>query len=148
VKVYPHDTTGDPTEATPAEKPWFQMKFSDTVTGLVNIPFTAELYDYLGINATLVQPPLPSGQDSSAAYGELPGTDHWAATVPGQASTHTTLGLFDLDQGGGDVVEDGSGVNAVGDEYFPNFWPGLPRFTIGLRLADAKVTFSAPEIWD
>ncbi|KAI1815457.1 hypothetical protein GGS20DRAFT_330314 [Poronia punctata] len=144
LKLYPHDTTGDATEASPAKKPWFQMKFSDAVTGIVNIPFSAELYNLVGINATLVQPPLPQGE---GVHGELPGTNHWAATVPGQASSHTTLGLFDLHQGEGDKLE-GKDVNAVGDEFFPNFWPGLPRYNIGLRLADAKITFSDPEIWD
>ncbi|KAI0391593.1 hypothetical protein F5Y17DRAFT_440000 [Xylariaceae sp. FL0594] len=144
VKVYPYDTTGDVAESAPAPKPWFQMKFSDTVTGLVNIPFTTDLYKYIGINATLVQPPLPG--NTLAAYDELPASDHWAATVPGQTSTHTTLGVFDMDQGDGDV-EEGQSVNSVGDEYFPNFWPGLPRFNVGLRLADARITFSAPEIW-
>jgi hypothetical protein len=61
-------------------------------------------------------------------------------------STHTTLGVFDLDQGAGDVGTDG--VNAVGDEYFPNFWPGVPRLSAGLRLADATITFGVPEIWE
>ena len=86
---------------------------------------------------------MPFGNGS---YDELPGTDHWALTVPTQASDKASLGLIDLKQGDGDV-EEGRSTNAVGDEYFPNFWPGLPRFNIGFKLENATIGFSKPEIW-
>ncbi|TDZ22920.1 hypothetical protein Cob_v004410 [Colletotrichum orbiculare MAFF 240422] len=141
VKVYPYDTTGDVNESAPAEKPWFQAKFKpDLLSGL---PFSTDLYKILGINATLAQPPLPY---ADSANGELPGTDHWAATVPGQVTDNASLGIFDLDQGEGDIV-DGKGTNAVGDEHFPNFWPGLLRFSPGMKLENTTITFSEPDIW-
>ncbi|OLN82002.1 hypothetical protein CCHL11_09275 [Colletotrichum chlorophyti] len=141
VKVYPYDTTGDPSESTPAKKPWFQTTFKlDLLSGL---PFSTDLFKVLGINATLAQPPLP---DAHSAHGELAGTNHWMATVPGQATDNASLGIFDLDQGDGDV-ETGQNMNVVGDEYFPNFWPGLPRFTLGYKMTDATISFDAPEIW-
>ncbi|ORY64302.1 uncharacterized protein BCR38DRAFT_369865 [Pseudomassariella vexata] len=140
VKVYPYDTTGNSEEAYPAELPFFQTTWKAQL--LDNIPFSTELYKWIGINATLAQPPLPAGNGS---YGELPGTNHWAATVPGQATDHATLGVFDMDQGAGDAVADD--VNAVGDEYYENFWPGLLRFNLGIKLDNATITFSAPEIW-
>ncbi|KAJ0167225.1 hypothetical protein CTA2_3733 [Colletotrichum tanaceti] len=141
VKIYPYDTTGDPSESAPAEKPWFQTTFKPDLLG--GLPFSTDLYKILGLNATLAQPPLPHANSS---HGELAGTDQWMATVPGQSTDNASLGLFDLDQGDGDV-EDGRDTNAVGDEYFPNFWPGLLRFTPGLVLANATITFSEPEIW-
>ncbi|TDZ61136.1 putative U6 snRNA-associated Sm-like protein LSm4 [Colletotrichum trifolii] len=107
VKVYPHDTTGDVNESAPAEKPGFQAKFKpDLLSGL---PFSTNLYKVLGINATLAQPPLPY---ADSANGELPGADHWAATVPGQVTDDASLGIFDLDEGKGDSV-DGKGTNAL-----------------------------------
>ncbi|KAK2764222.1 hypothetical protein CKAH01_15762 [Colletotrichum kahawae] len=141
VKIYPHDTTGDLSESTPAEKPWFKATFKpDLVNGL---PFSTDLYKILGVNATLAQPPLPS---ANSTYRELAGTDHWAATVPGQVTDNASLGVYDLDQGEGDV-EEGKNTNVVGDEYFPNFWPGLLRFNAGIKLENATITFSEPEIW-
>ncbi|KAL7778273.1 hypothetical protein CFE70_004950 [Pyrenophora teres f. teres 0-1] len=141
VKVYPHDTTGDLSESKPAEKPWFQATFKPNLP--IGIPFSTDLYGLLGVNTTLAQPPLPSGNGS---YDELPGTDHWAATVPNQVTNRATLGIVDMKQGDGDV-EEGRSTNAVGDEYFPNFWPGIPRLNVASKLEDATVTFSAPEIW-
>jgi hypothetical protein len=141
VKIYPYDTTGDPSESTPATKPWFQATFKPDLLG--GLPFTTDLFNILGVNTTLAQPPLPY---TESKYDVLVGTDHWAATIPGQVTDNASLGFFDLGQGDGDV-EEGQTTNAVGDEYFPNFWPGLLRFHPGLKLEDATITFSKPEIW-
>jgi len=142
VKIYPHDTTGDPRESKPAGKPWFQAKFKPSLPGV--LPFSTDLYKILGVNATLAQPPLPYANTS---LGELAGTSHWAATVPEQVTDSASLGIFDLNQEGGDV-EGNLGTNAVGDENFPNFWPGLLRFHPGIKLENATITFNAPEIWN
>ena len=141
VKVYPHDTTGDSEESKPADKPWFQATFSrDTKAGL---PFSTDLYDFLGVNTTIASPPLPH---ASSKYNELAGTDNWAAVVPGQATKQAQLQLWDLRQGDGDRVE-GQSTNAVGDEHFRYFWPGLLPLQPGLFMKDAEITFSDPEIW-
>lgn len=147
MKVYPYDTTGDPQESFPASKPWFQTTFSlgDLLGGL---PFSTDVYKWVGINATLAQPPLPSAPPK-VSYGGLPGTDHWAATVPGQSSNNTSLGLFDLYQPDeGDAAGNVNGTNAVGDEYFENFWPGMLRYNIGIKMEDATITFGEPEYWN
>ncbi|EUC39830.1 hypothetical protein COCMIDRAFT_110435 [Bipolaris oryzae ATCC 44560] len=141
VKIYPHDTTGDPSESKPAEKPWFQATFKPSL--LPGIPFSTDLYNLVGVDTLLAQPPLPPG---NGTYDELPGTNQWAATMPNQVTKSATLGIMDLDQGEGDV-EKGQDTNAVGDEYFPNFWPGIPRLNIATKLANATITFSAPEVW-
>lgn len=144
VKVYPHDTTGDLHESFPASKPWFQTTFSLDL--LRDIPFTTDVYEWVGINATLAQPPMPYGPDAS--LGELVGTDFWAATVPGQVSDNASVGLFDLYQpDGGDAAGNSNGTNAVGDEYFENFWPGMPRWTVGLKMDNATISFGASEYW-
>ncbi|KAK8084220.1 hypothetical protein PG997_005491 [Apiospora hydei] len=143
VKVYPHDTTGtNPNaESAPSTLPFFQTTFSPLLGGL---PFSTDLYAWIGINATLAQPPLPGNPD--AAHGELAGTQQWRAVVPGQASDRSSLGMFDMGQGKGDAVGN-TGKNAVGDEVFPNFWPGMPRLTLGLKMENAKISFGEPEIW-
>ncbi|KAK7942400.1 uncharacterized protein PG986_011513 [Apiospora aurea] len=121
VKVYPHDTTpNDATESAPSALPFFQTTFSPS------------------------SPPLPGNPD--AAHGELAGTQQWRAVVPGQASDRSSLGMFDMGQGKSDAVGD-TGKNAVGDEVFPNFWPGMPRLTLGLKMENAKISFGEPEIW-
>jgi hypothetical protein len=137
--VYPYDTTGDPNESRPASRPWFQMSFSPV---LGQLPFKTDLYSWLGVNTTLVQGPLPQGTGSS---GELPGTSRWVTTVPAQSSSRSTLGLMDMAQGNADLV--GNGVNAVGDEVYPNFWPGLSRINVALKMEDATISFGSPIIW-
>lgn len=142
VKIYPHDTTGDPFESKPAEKPWFQATFKPTLP--VGLPFSTDLYKLVGVDTLLAQPPLPIGNNT---YGELPGTDYWAATVPNQVTKRASLGTMDMDQGDGDV-EQGHDTNVVGDEYFPNFWPSLPRINLATKLEDATITFSKPLTWN
>lgn len=168
VKVYPYDTTGDETESEPSEKPWFQATFSpllpENLLGNLlgalplnlpagvkdgldlnpRIPFSTDLYKLVGINATQVQPPIPARNDALGALAS--GGSLWKSSIPGQFSTQTSVGTFDLDQSGGDGEQEG--VNAVGDEYYPNFWPGLLRTTVGLRQIDTDITFSAPQIFE
>jgi hypothetical protein len=110
---------------------------------------------------TLASPPLPEGNgvygkhvDLRGVYlrpcslrvlGELIGTDTWANTEFGLPGGSAKVGTIDLSQGEeGDQIGD-TGKNAVGDEYFPNFWPGLPRYNAALRLTDATVSFAAPD---
>jgi hypothetical protein len=149
VKVYPFDTTGDKSESWPASKPWFQATIQQTLLGrLLPLPFSTNLYSYLGVDATLVQPPLPQGNDSLGAL--TAGTPTWKATVPGQRSNKGRFVTFDLAQGEGDAVgtnAKGQRVNAVGDEVFDNFWPGLLRWTSGSKMEDATITFSDPVVY-
>lgn len=141
VKIYPHDTTGDPLESKPAEKPWFQATFKPNLLG--GLPFSTDLYNLVGVDTLLAQPPLPFG---NSTYDELPGTKNWAATIPNQVTKSASVGIIDMAQGDGDV-ERGHNANAVGDEYFPNFWPGVPRLNIGTKLENATITFSSPTVW-
>jgi hypothetical protein len=134
--------------AGPSEMPFFQSGFKllPLVGELVGLPLSTQILNILGgVNLnplTLASPPLPEG---NGVYGELVGTDTWANTEFGLAGGLTKVGTIDLYQGEkGDQVGD-TGKNAVGDEYFSNFWPGLPRYTAALRLTDATVLFQKPD---
>ncbi|KAL9534840.1 hypothetical protein SMMN14_01386 [Sphaerulina musiva] len=105
-----------------------------------SIPFTTDLYSLLGIDATLKQPPVPYGNDAFSALGF--GGPTWKSVVPGQFTTQANLGTVDLDQSGTDGEGSPGEVNAVGDEWYENFWPGLPRVNVGIRMKDATITFS------
>jgi hypothetical protein len=60
--------------------------------------------------------------------------------IPGQSSKNTTFGTINMEQSGGDGED--TGVNAAGDEFFRNFWPGLLKRNVGLRMMNATITFS------
>lgn len=143
VKIYPFDTTLPPqnVESGPSALPFFQMKFKPTVSLVV--PINTDLFTYLGIEQPMLgQPPLPAGH---GIYDEVPGTSAWGETLLGMQSDYPTPGLFDLAQNGGDNT--GNGFNAVGDEYFDNFWPGTPRWNVGVKLEQTTVTFPVAYNW-
>ncbi|KAK7511871.1 uncharacterized protein IWZ02DRAFT_409279 [Phyllosticta citriasiana] len=157
VKVFPYDTEGDAAESKPAAQPWFQTTFSPKLgqtdpaakpgfqtTLEKNDPLSTLLDGKVDVSFNLVQPPIPAGP-GNGSYGELPGTDHWAKIVPGESADNSVSGLFDMDQGDGDVAA--NGTNAVGDEYYPNFWPTLPRMSPGLRMDNATITFGEATYW-
>ncbi|KXJ94858.1 hypothetical protein Micbo1qcDRAFT_221324 [Microdochium bolleyi] len=148
VKIYPYDTSPsyaaslDGQETGPSEKPFFSMTFAPTIP--ISVPFTTDVFGWLGMQAaTLGHPPVPQGK---GLYDELVGTDFWAHTVFGLKGSKASLGLMDLKQGNEDEVA-GTGRNAVGDENYPNFWPGLPRWNAALKLTGATISFSDPETW-
>lgn len=135
VKVYPHDTHPEnTTEATASSVAFFQTTFKP-VRYMPAFPLATRWIDYLGFTSTLVQPPLPSGEGSQ---GELPGTDRWCSVIPLQYSRRTMAGWFDMQQ---DTSASGA--------KFENFWPGLGRWQVGLKMENAEVIFDDPEeTWD
>jgi len=110
---------------------------------VIPLPLNTNILTYLGIYPWLGQAPLPAGNGS---YDELPGTTHWAKTLLGTTSNYTQTGIINMDQGAGDNT--GNGYNAVGDEFYPNFWPLLPQLNFGVKLTQAIVSFPVPETWD
>ena len=140
IKVFPHDTNGDASEAAASKTPFFRASFKP-VPYVPSFPASVGLLRYAGIDPSLVHPPLPEGGGSQ---GELPGTDRWCAVVPGEYSRRTSVGWFDLrqaDGGGG-----GSGGGGAGE--FENFWPGLRRWNLGVRMDDADIDFPEGRYWD
>jgi len=142
VSIYPFDTDNQPSESFPSTLPFFSMTFTPDLPA-IPIPLNTDILTYLGINPWLGQAPLPAGNGS---YNELPGTTHWAETLLGTTSNFTQTGIINMDQGTGD--DTGDGYNAVGDEFYPNFWPSLPKLNVGVKLLQANVSFPVPETWE
>lgn len=138
VKVFPHDTHPENVnEATASPEPFFQTTFKP-VRYMPAFPLATRWLDFLGFKTTLVQPPLPSGPSSQ---GELPGTDRWCSVVPLQYSSRSMVGWFDIEQ------ENDSKGKTAGESQ--NFWPGLGRWHMGLKMENAEVIFDDPEeVWD
>ncbi|KYK58079.1 hypothetical protein DCS_05092 [Drechmeria coniospora] len=135
VKVYPHDTAGDLTESAPSTAPFFQTSFTP-MSYLPPFPFATRWANYLGFQTTLTMPPLPPGQGSQ---GELPGTDRWCTVVPKQYSPQTRTGWFDMSMRDADE-------KLMGE--YENFWPGLGRWQLGVKMENARLRFDDPlETW-
>ncbi|OAQ67887.1 hypothetical protein VFPPC_04218 [Pochonia chlamydosporia 170] len=136
VKVFPYDTEGDTTESAPSSVPFFQATYSP-VRFVPSFPFATSWVNYLGLKTKLVMPPLPQGQGSQ---GELPGTQTWCSLIPNQYSRRTTIGWFDISQ----RDEEGN-VNGK----YENFWPGLGRWQLGMKMENADLRFDLPvELWE
>ncbi|KAH7324555.1 hypothetical protein B0I35DRAFT_475791 [Stachybotrys elegans] len=134
VKVFPHDTTPDATEASPSTTPLLQATFKP-VPYLPRFPFSTGWLDYIGISTKVVMPPLPAG---SGSLGELPSSDKWVSIAPLESSSKTSVGWFDLAQGDHPPAPD-----------CPNFWPGLGRWQLGIKMEDAVIEFGDPlAVWD
>lgn len=135
IQVFPHDTTGDVSEAAPSTKPFFRATFKP-VPLVPSFPASLGLLKYAGFDLTIVHPPVPEGNGSQ---GELAGTDRWCAVDPGQSSRRTSIGWFDMRQADG-------GGDATGG--FENFWPGLKRWHLGVRMDDADIDFPDGRYWE
>ncbi|KOS19627.1 hypothetical protein ESCO_001239 [Escovopsis weberi] len=137
VRVFPHDVSGDPHEPCPSPEPFFQATFKP-VRFAPRFPFATEWVAFLGLDTTLVMPPLPAG---SGSQGELPGTDRWCSFLPHQYSRRTALGWFDMAQ------REGNSGRVLGE--YENFLPGLGRWQFGVLMEDAELTFHTPlETWE
>ncbi|PHH89506.1 hypothetical protein CDD83_5878 [Cordyceps sp. RAO-2017] len=134
VQVYPYDTTGDVQESFPSSTPFFQATLAP-VGFLPSFPFSTKWADYIGFNTSLVMPPLPQGRGSR---NELPGTDHWRSVSPRIDTQRASLVMFDLAQ-----------RNQQGEitGQYENFWPGLKRRKVGLKLNDATLSFPVADEW-
>lgn len=141
MSIYPFDTDNQPEEDAPSPLPFFSMTFTPNLPA-IPLPLNTDLLTSLGLSPILGQAPLPAGNGS---FDELPGTSNWAETMLGITSNFTQSGIIDMDQGAGDNT--GNGFNAVGDEFYPNFWPLLPRFNVGIKLTQGIVSFPVPQTW-
>jgi hypothetical protein len=103
------------------------------------LPLTTSLAKLAGIDLTLTQPPVPEGTGSQ---GEIVGSDRWCSYYPTIASSKTSVGWFDLRQ-----CEDEEGV-AEREGKPENFWPGMGRWQLGIKMTDADISFSKMRYWD
>lgn len=129
LKVFlPQEGGEDASAAQQGTAPFFQASFR-TVPYVPSFPFSTAWAKYFGMDFTLVQPPLPEAGGEEAA---CVGTDQWCAFETTQASRRTHLVWWDLSQ-----REGGEGSKFSG--LFENFWPGLGRWRLGVRMDDATV---------
>ncbi|KAK7951353.1 uncharacterized protein PG986_007081 [Apiospora aurea] len=135
VKVYPHDTTGDLAETQASESPFFQATIQP-LKWAPSFPLSLNFLKYIGIDASLVQPPLPTGDGSQQ---ELPGTEHWCKVSPGQKARKACIAWVDMSQ---------KSEKEVPRAGYENFWPGLGRWQLGLKMEDAEIEFGEPIYWN
>lgn len=97
-----------------------------------------------------MQPPLPEGRGAS---GEVPGTDKWCQLLPIEYSGETSLGWWDLKQG--EATEADTLLGRGGDlgDYegkasYENWWPGIRRWRIGLKMENATLEFPEGKHWN
>ncbi|KAK4454509.1 hypothetical protein QBC34DRAFT_134525 [Podospora aff. communis PSN243] len=136
IKVFPHDfvTPNDASEAKPSESPFFQCTIKP-ISYAPSFPFSTAWFKYLGIDESLVHPPLPHGESQ-----ELAGTDRWCKLAGfSESSNSGRLAWADMSQ----RDEDG-----VAPDEFENFFPGLRRWNLAVKLTDATVFFPPPETWE
>ncbi|KAI0482577.1 hypothetical protein GGR56DRAFT_670437 [Xylariaceae sp. FL0804] len=154
---------GGPPRRRRRQRPLFQAAFRP-VRWAPRFPLSSAWLRFVGVDASLVQPPLPRGPGSE----ELPGTDRWCRVVPSQSTRRCALGWLDLSQrppqqqdGGDDerkeeeeevgeeeMVPGPSSASASSAVEHENFWPRLGRWQLALKLEDAEIGFGEPEYWD
>jgi hypothetical protein len=112
------------------------------------LPFSTSIGKYVGVDFTLVQPPVPEGKGSQ---GELCGSERWCGFYPTISSARTSVGWYDVKQdvdgaGAGESEGEGGGEGGGGGEK--HFWPGWRRWILGVKMEAADVKFSKMEYWD
>ncbi|ROV92959.1 hypothetical protein VMCG_09014 [Cytospora schulzeri] len=132
VKVFPFDTSTDQAEVSASSTPIFQASFN-TIPYLPAFPMSTKWFENLGVNTALVQPPLPQGEPK-----EVAGTEQWCECPMSQYSSKTHIGWFDLRQ-----RDDAGALTGL----FENFWPGMKRWQLGLRMDDADLEIPEGEYW-
>ncbi|KAL8389060.1 hypothetical protein RB595_008819 [Gaeumannomyces hyphopodioides] len=140
VQVFPHDTEGDSAEAKASTKPFFQATIKPMAFA-PSFPLSWNLLKYLGIDSTMVYPPLP--ESAASSQGELPGTQQWVSILPDIYSPRTSLMWFDMKQPEEQLQQQG-GESAPAE----NFWPGLGRWQFGFKMEDAVIGFGDGLHWD
>lgn len=134
IKVFPHDTADNISEATSSATPFFQATVRP-FRWAPWFPASANWLKYAGLDISLVQPPLPEGKGSE---NELPGTDQWCKVLPGQVSRRTCLAWVDMSQ------KDETGTLHA---QYENFWPNLGRWQLGIKMENSEISFSEGTYW-
>jgi hypothetical protein len=148
IAVYPYDIDSSPSESTPSSTPIFSAIFKP-ISYLPSFPISTGVAKYVGMDISIVQPPLPEGRGS---VEELPGTERWCQSLPLEHSQKASLGWWDLKQG--DTTEEDpllKGDDDHGNEDrkgYENFWPGFGRWRIGMKMEDATIESPKGQYWD
>ncbi|KAJ3577232.1 hypothetical protein NPX13_g3339 [Xylaria arbuscula] len=159
VRVYPYDTAAlsddgysTISESEPSDNVFFQATFQP-MRWAPSFPLSFSWLKYMGIDASLVQPPLPDGRQRDSSVGEeLPGTRQWCQVLPGLSTRRATLGWIDMSQSSYDVAHcsDGRDIKKGGNNEIKcaNFWPGLRRWNMGILMQNADINFEEGLHWD
>ncbi|KAI0187055.1 hypothetical protein EV127DRAFT_513931 [Xylaria flabelliformis] len=139
VKIYPHDTISD--------RLFFQATF-EPVRWAPSFPLSLSWLRYVGISTALVQPPLPDGRHANSRAGEeLIGTSRWCRILPGLSTRRATLGWIDMSQHDHNAASEDRDVGCKDAEY-ENFWPGLRRWNVAVKMENADIVFGKGLFWD
>lgn len=148
IAVYPHDTEGSLSESAPCPTPFFSAIYKP-MPYLPSFPMSTGVAKYVGMDLSIVQPPLPEGKGSR---DELPGTKQWCQCLPLEYSNKTSLGWWDLKQD--EVSEEDALLGRDDDRVeratvgYENFWPSIGRWRVGLKMEDATIEFPGGKYWD
>ncbi|KAL1411232.1 hypothetical protein Q8F55_002183 [Vanrija albida] len=141
IAVYPYKDGSQATDPLP----WFSFKY--TPGWLPGIPMSTKVFAALGVDLTLVQPPLPTGkgvgpvpkvgsEEVDSASGGVEGTEEvgtkeWVKLLPYQYTPSSVLGWGDTTR------PDGS--------FFAPFVNAAS--TLAVKMTDADVVLPVPERW-
>jgi len=149
ISVYPLESDSEDVESVPSKNPFFSATYKP-MSYLPSFPASTDWAKYVGLDLSLVAPPLPQGK---GALGELPGTEKWCKVMPFEYSSKTTLGWWDLKRGvlteedallgGGNAHQEMTNDGRVHE----NWWPGFGRWRIGLKMEEAKIVFGEGSNW-
>jgi hypothetical protein len=89
---------------------------------------------YLGVDVTLVQPPLPAGETD-----ELCGTDKWARTVPLVECKNARWAWVEAEQ------PEGGGEEEI---EVASWWPKIKPWKVAMCLENSKLEFPVPDVWE
>ena len=97
---------------------------------------------YIGLDLSLVQPPLPEGKGAA-----VPGTKQWSKVLPSESSSKTSMGWWDLKRKE-PIEREPRDTNTKPRNKGPeNWWPGIRRWRIGIKMENATIVFPAGENW-
>jgi len=149
ISVYPLVPGDAGAEWTASKTPYFSATYRP-IQYLPAFPCSTDLFGYVGIDMTLVQPPVPPGKVSSC--GELAGSKQWCSVVPYEWSPKTSMGWWDLKRGTTteeDALLGGAHDAASNDaSVYENWWPGMGRWRIGMLMENAIIKFPEGKHWD
>jgi hypothetical protein len=146
ISVCPRTTNAAGVESVKTTAPFFTASFKP-IPYLPSFPLSTGPVKYLGLDLSIVQPPLPVGKGE---LGELAGTEGegWCKINPYEWSKRCRLGWWDLHQAKGEMEPLLGGGEAAGViDRHENWWPGLGRWQIGVVMEDAVIEFEAGQRW-
>ncbi|KAH6707940.1 hypothetical protein BKA61DRAFT_558607 [Leptodontidium sp. MPI-SDFR-AT-0119] len=147
ISVYPLESPSSGSERMRSKSPFFTAVYMP-IGYAPSFPLSTAAAKYVGVDLTLVQPPLPSDINSSGV--ELVGTEQWCSVMPHEWSSKASLGWWDLKRG--EATEEDALLHTGRDTEeqetgHENWWPGLSRWRIGLMMEDATINFPEGKHW-